>query len=397
MGRQSDPSNWHSVDDVHAAAARRLPRTVLDYIDGGADLEETLLSNREAFRRQRFRPRVLRNVQQPDPTVTLFGYSWSLPLGLAPTGYTRMIHPGGEKAVRTAAHLQSVPYSLSTMSSTRLEEVIAIPSQDAQTAPPWFQLYMWKDRELTRHLIRRAAAAGYEVLEVAVDMPTSGKRLRDLHSGLTIPPRPSIRTVVDIARRPGYWRRLLSSGEFSFANVAGWNSTTGAAYTIADITAQFDPSASWETLEEIRDLWPGRLVLKGPVGPEDAGRAAEAGVDGLHLSNHGGRQLDRSAPPLESIADVRGVVGQDMPVLVDSGIRSGADLALAIAYGADFGVIGRPYLWGLAAAGQAGVARVITVIAEEFRRTLQLLGVVNTAELRSAGSSILAESFHIAT
>lgn len=377
-------ASCHDLDDVRKAARRRLPRPVADYIEGGADAEESLRNNVEAFRARRFVPRALNDVSAPRLTTSFFGAEAAFPLGLAPTGYTRMIDPAGEQAVARQAAAAGIPYVLSTMASTRIEEVTG--------GDRWFQLYIWKDRDLALELVRRARDSGYRVLEVAVDTAVSGRRLRDLRSGLTIPPKPTLKTVWDIGVRPRYWGRLLSSPRVEFANVAGAGGESGPGYTIADITTQFDPSLTWEALEEIRTAWDGPLVLKGPLGPEDALRAQAAGIDGVHLSNHGGRQLDRTVAPVELVRPVREAAGEDFGIFVDSGVRHGADLAAALALGADGCFIGRPYLWGLAAAGEEGVAHVIDLFRQQYRRTLQLLGMAGTAELQEAGEAIFPDT-----
>lgn len=397
MSRRS-PGRWSSLADAHAAARRHLPRPVLDYIDGGADSEESLRGNETAFRRRRFLPRALNDVSSARTATELFGQEIALPLGLAPTGYTRMIHPAGESAVAEAAARHAVPYVLSTMASTSLERVRRGADEIAGIRSDlWFQLYIWKDRTLARDLVRRAQDAGYRVLEVAVDTAVSGHRLRDVRNGLTIPPRPTLTTILDIGVRPRYWTRLLTSERVSFANVASWAASAEAGYTIADITAQFDASVDWNALEEIRGIWDGPLVIKGTIGPQDAARAISLGLDGVHLSNHGGRQLDRSIAPVDLIAPVRAAVGNAPAILVDSGVRHGADIATAVALGADMALIGRPYLWGLAAAGKRGVERVLDILEAEYLRTIQLLGVRSTAELRALGPELLTEPYPHAT
>jgi L-lactate dehydrogenase (cytochrome) len=374
-----------TVEDLHRLARRRLPRPVADYVDGGADEELTLANNVAAFRRRQFTPRVLTDVSQVDASTTLLGQRSALPLGLAPTGYTRMISPLGEPAVARAAARAGIPYVLSTMASTSLEELAA--HNDVGDADRWFQLYIWRDRNLTAQLVTRAAAAGYRVLEIAVDTAVSGYRVRDVRNGLTIPPQMTLKGLVDIGMRPGYWTKMLASPALEFANVTA--GADGAGYTIDNITKQFDPSVSWADLARIRDLWPGAVVLKGPLGPQDAARALDLGIDGVHLSNHGGRQLDRTVAPIDLVAPVREAVGPEFAVFVDSGVRHGADVATALALGADAAFIGRPYLWGLAAGGEAGVEKVIGLLSEQFNRTLALLGVTSVAKLRERGATLL--------
>jgi L-lactate dehydrogenase (cytochrome) len=371
-----------TVEDLHRLARRRLPRPVADYVDGGADDELTLTDNVAAFRRWRFTPSVLVDVAAVDTSAAMLGRRTALPLGLAPTGYTRMISSLGEPAVAGAAARAGIPYVLSTMASTSVEQMAA--DHRLADADRWFQLYIWKDRDLTARLVSRAAATGHRVLEIAVDTAVSGYRVRDVRNGLTIPPQITLKGLVDIGMRPGYWTKMLASPALEFANVTG-----GAGYTIENITKQFDPSVSWDDLARIRDLWPGPVILKGPLGPEDSVRARDLGIDGVHLSNHGGRQLDRTVAPIDLVAPVRDATGPDFAVYVDSGVRHGADIATALALGANATFIGRPYLWGLAAAGEAGVSKVIDLLSEQFARTLALLGVTSADELGKRGRSML--------
>lgn len=373
----------HTVADVEAAARRALPRPVFDYIAGGADDEVTLAENVSAYAAWRFQPQVLRDVAEVELSTEIFGRRSVLPFGLAPTGYTKMIASAGEPAVARAAADAGIPYVLSTMASTSLEDLAAVPP--AGRADRWFQLYVWKDRGLTAGLIARAAAAGYRVLEVAVDTHVSGFRGRDVRNGLTIPPQLTPGALLDIASRPRYWTQMLAHPMIEFANVAG----SDAGYTIENISQQFDPSLDWDTLSWIRSLWDGPLLLKGPVSAADALHAQQLGVDGVHLSNHGGRQLDRCVVPLDLIPLVRAATGEEFTILVDSGIRHGADIAVALARGADAAFIGRPYLYGLAAAGQSGVAHVIDILRTQLTRTLQLAGVTTVDELRAHGQELL--------
>ncbi|MFD1212087.1 alpha-hydroxy acid oxidase [Arthrobacter sp. GCM10027362] len=375
----------HTVEDLRRLAARRLPRTVMDYIDGGADAELSLAGNTEAFARYRFTPAVLADVSAPDTATDFLGRTAAAPLGFAPTGFTRMINPDGEPAVARSAAAAGLPYVLSTMATTSLEDLAAQPAGDR-----WFQLYAWKDRARTLDLIRRAADAGYRVLELAVDTAVPGNRLRDVRSGFTIPPRLTASSLLDIGSKPGYWTKLLRAPDLEFANLSGGAADCGHGYTIENIGAQFNPALDWAGLAGLRAAWPGKLLLKGPVGPADAVRARDFGVDGVHLSNHGGRQLDRTVAPADLIAPVRQAVGEDFAVVVDSGIRHGADIAVALALGADLAMVGRPYLWALAAGGEAGVGHLADLLVSQFRRTMALLGVAGVAGLRRAGPQLLA-------
>jgi L-lactate dehydrogenase (cytochrome) len=372
----------HDLADLRRAARRRLPGPVFGYLDGAADDEITLRANREALRRWQFRPRVLRDVSEPDLSVSLLGSEWPAPIGLAPVGYPRMMHPAGELAVASAAASRQVPYCLSTVGTVTIEELAATGHRDL-----WFQLYVLRDRKLAHALIDRAAAAGFRALEVTVDTPVGGRRTRDLRSGLTIPPELTAGALLDIGMHPGYWLSMLRGPALRFASL----NTPGAevATSIADITSLFDASLTWADLDDIRARWPGKLLVKGPLGPADAARAVAAGVDGIHLSNHGGRQLDRCVATIDLVRPVREAVGDRVALLVDSGIRHGADVAVAIARGADMCVVGRGYLYGLAAAGQLGVEHAIDLLVTQLRRTMQLLGVVTIAELRQGGDELV--------
>lgn len=375
-----------TIDDVREVAKRRLPRSVFDYVDGGADQERSLRENTESFARHRFLPRGLTDVGNPDVSCSILGRQAAAPLGLAPTGYTRMIHSGGEPAVARAAAAAGLPYVLSTMSSTSLEDLSV--TAGVESADRWFQLYVFRDRGLTMELLHRAHACGYRVLEVAVDTAVAGYRVRDARNGMTIPPALTLGTLLDIGRRPRYWTSMMAGPALEFANVSGAHGQAGG-FTIENISDQFDPAVTWEYLAALRNAWPGQLVLKGPIGPADAKQAQAIGIDGIHLSNHGGRQLDRTIAPADLIRGVRAAVGEDLALFVDSGVRHGADIATAVALGADACFVGRPYLWGLVAGGQQGVEHVARLLTTQYRRTLQLLGMSSTAELRSAGASVL--------
>lgn len=373
----------HTVDNIGTLARKKLPRAITDYIDGGAESEITLKENIAAFRRVKFIPKVLRDVDSINLETTLLQSRISAPIGLSPTGYTRMIDPAGEPAVAVAAERKHLPYVLSTMASTSLEGV----RQAATTARLWFQLYVWRDRAMVEELINRAIVAGYDVLEVAVDTPVSGDRWRDKRNGLTIPPALTPRTILDIAGHPRYAMRMLTSPALEFANLD--SAGAGSRFTMDSIGEQFDASLKWKTVQQIRDRWPGKLIIKGPLGPEDASRAVALGADGIHLSNHGGRQLDRCSSTLSMLPIVRQAIGPEPALIIDSGIRHGADIATSIALGADAAFIGRPYLWGLVAGGTAGVDRVLTVLSEQLTRCMKLLGVSSIEQLKSEGSELL--------
>ena len=372
-------SACHDIADLRATGRRLTPRPVFDYVDGGADEELSVRANTRAFRRWRFQPRTLVNVSEADTSAAFLGSVAPLPLALAPTGYTRMMHPGGEIAAARAARRHGLPYTLSTMATTTIEAVAESSQPDL-----WFQLYLLRDSGLNKELVDRAAAAKYRVLVVTVDCFVTGHRTRDRRNGLVIPPELTARTLLSIAAKPGYWTRMLRSPAIDFANLAGHD-----AVTIEGTGALFNPAITWDDISELRARWPGRLVIKGPLGPADCRRAVSAGADGVQLSNHGGRQLDRTAPPVDLIAAAREAVGPDVAVLVDSGVRHGSDIAVALALGADACAIGRAYLYGLMAGGEPGVNKALDILAAQFKRTMQLLGVSSVAELRSLGTELL--------
>ena len=370
------------VADLRRAAKRRIPRPVFDYVDGGADEEIGIAANTAAFRSWRFLPRVLVGVAAADTSATVLGATLPVPLLLAPTGYTRMMHPDGEIGAARSALRHGLPYTLSTMATTGIEELRAgVAGADGDL---WFQLYLTKNRPLAFDLVARAADNGYSTLVVTVDTIVAGNRVRDLRNGLSIPPALTLSTVASVASRPGYWYRLLSGPALDYVNFTG-----GAPTTVMKTADLFDPDLNWADIADLRARWTGKLLLKGPVGPADARRALELGVDGVQLSNHGGRQLDRAVAPVDLIAPVREAVGPSFTVLVDSGVRHGADVAIALALGADAAVLGRAYLYGLMAGGEAGVDRALDLLSGQFRSTLQFLGMTSVAELRKHGQDLL--------
>ncbi len=367
------------IEDLRQAARRRLPRAVFGYVDGAAGDETAMVANCAAFGSWRFTPRHLVDVASVDTSTEVLGSTLAYPIGLAPTGYTAMIHPDAEPAAARAASSRQVLFSLATMGTTSIEDLAATGA-----SPWWFQLYALRQPEgRARQLVARAAAAGAAALVVTVDTPTPSDRLRDLRNGLTIPPRLSLSAVVDIGLHPGYWARMLRRPPLRFANVSESSATESGR-----LKDQFNPSLTWESISELRRTWPRALLVKGPLGPDDARRALDAGCDGIYLSNHGGRQLDRCIAPLELLPRVRAAVGGSVPIVLDSGIRSGADVALALALGADLCMVGRPYLYGLAAAGEQGVAKVIDLLAAGLTLTMRLLGVTSLDELRKEGPTL---------
>ena len=372
-----------TIEDLQRVAWRRWPKSVRGYVEGGADGEVSLARNRAAYESVGLVPSPLRDVTDVDLRTSILGGDSALPFALAPTGYTRMMHTAGEGAVAHAARDAGTPYTMSTMATTSLENVAADVGGDL-----WFQLYVWRDRGLVRELIERAKASGYRALMLTVDTPVTGLRVRDAHNGFTIPPQLSASTVLDMARHPLWCASMLTGPPITYANFAPEVGRTPEG--LMEFAAkQFDPSVSWDDLAWIRGLWQGPLIVKGLVSESDAARAVEVGVDAVVLSNHGGRQLDQVVVPLQMLPAVRDRVGDKIAVFVDSGIRRGSDIAVALALGADAVLIGRPYLYGLGAAGERGVAASISMLGAELRRAMTLMGVTSVAQLRAEGPALV--------
>ena len=361
-----------TIEDLRRVAKRRTPKPAFDYTDGAADGEVSLARARQAFADVEFHPSILRDVSSVDTTRQVLGGPVALPFGIAPTGFTRMMHAEGEIAGAQAAEAAGIPFALSTMGTTSIEEVAAA----SPGARHWFQLYMWKDRERSMALVDRAAAAGYDTLMLTVDVPVAGARLRDVRNGMTIPPTLSARTVVNAIPRPAWWINFLTTEPLAFASLDSWSGT------VADLLdTMFDPTVTFEDVAWIRDQWPGKISVKGVQNVEDTRRLADLGVDAVVLSNHGGRQLDRAPVPFHLLPQVVKEVGQDLEVHLDTGIMSGQDVVAAIAQGAHFTMIGRAYLYGLMAGGRDGVDRTIEILQGQVERTMRLLGVASLDEL----------------
>lgn len=360
------------VWDLRAIAKRRTPTPAFDYVDGAAQRELTYTRSREIFDSIELLPRILHGTASADLSTSIAGAPSALPFGIAPTGFTRFMHAEGETGAVRAAARAGIPFSLSTMGTRSIEEV----AQAAPESRRWFQLYLWKDREKSRELLERAQAAGYDTLLVTVDTPVAGQRLRDARNGMVIPPQLNLKTVLDASYRPEWWINFLTTDSLKFASLS--NSSTDLPTLI---NTMFDPTLSFADLEWIRSIWDGKLFVKGVLTAEDARKSVAAGADGLVVSNHGGRQLDRAPVSFEAMEEVRAEVGQDVEIILDSGIMSGADIVAALCAGADFVLIGRAYLYGLMAGGEAGVDRVIELLAEEIRVTMQLMGAATINDL----------------
>jgi L-lactate dehydrogenase (cytochrome) len=361
-----------TVGDLREIARRRAPRAVFDYTDGAAGAEISLHRSREAFERVEFCPSVLRDVSAVDTSTELLGSSSALPLAFAPTGFTRLMLTEGETAVGHVAERAGIPYALSTMGTTSLEALAAA----APGARRWFQLYLWRDREASAALVERARAAGYEALVLTVDTPVAGPRLRDVRNGFTIPPALTLRTMANAALHPNWWVDLLTTEPLEFASLRSWGGT------VAELVDRvFEPSATLADVRSLRESWSGPLIVKGVQGVDDARAVVDAGADAVVVSNHGGRQLDRSPTPLEQLPAVVRAVGDWAEVYLDGGILDGADVVAAVAFGARACLVGRAYLYGLMAGGERGVQRAVDILGHEIGRTMQLLGVTSIAEL----------------
>jgi L-lactate dehydrogenase (cytochrome) len=361
-----------TIDDLRRIARRRTPKAAFDYADGAAEAEISLARARRTFAQLQFNPAILRDVSTVDTGWEVLGKRVELPFGIAPTGFTRMMQTEGERAGASAAAAAGIPFALSTMGTTSIEDVAAA----APDGRNWFQLYMWKDRDRSMSLVDRAAKAGYDTLLVTVDVPVAGARLRDRRNGFTIPPQLTAGTVIDTLPRPAWWFNFLTTEPLAFASLSRWSGTVAEL-----LDTMFDPAVTYEDLAWIRSQWPGKLVVKGVQSLDDARRLATAGVDAITLSNHGGRQLDRAPVPLQLLPDVAREVGSDIEIHLDTGITSGADIVAAIALGARFTMVGRAYLYGLMAGGRAGVDRMIAIMRSDIGRTMRLLGAISLDEL----------------
>ena len=361
-----------TIADLRTVARRRTPRSVFDYTDGAAEAEISLRRARSLFRQLEFNPSILQDVSEVDTTTDMLGRPAAVPFSFAPTGFTRMMHHEGERAVARVAQRRGIPYALSTMGTTSIEDVAA----EAPDARKWFQLYVWKDRAAGEDLMARAKASGFEALQLTVDVPVAGARLRDTRNGFSIPPALSVKTVLDAGMHPAWWLNLLTTRPLEFASLSTWGGT------VADLLDKlFDPTMTIADLEWLRASWDGPLVIKGIQTVADARRVVDAGADAIVLSNHGGRQLDRAPVPLRLLPDVREAVGDRTQVWLDTGILSGADVVAALALGADATMVGRAYLYGLMAGGERGVDRAAEILTREVRRTMALLGVRSVGEL----------------
>ena len=362
----------YTIWDLRDIAKKRTPKGPFDYTDGSAESEVSLERARQAFADLEFIPSILKDVSTADLTRTSLGEKFSMPVGIAPTGFTRMMQTEGEIAGARAAEKFGIPFTLSTLGTTTIEDVV--------TASPngrnWFQLYMWKDREGSMALVERAQRAGVKNLMLTVDVPAAGQRIRDYRNGLTVPPRLTAGTVINAIPRPAWWINFLTTPSIEFASMKNWEGTVGEL-----LDYMFDPTMTWEDLAWIRKQWNGTLTVKGIQNLDDAKKAAELGADAVLLSNHGGRQLDRAPVMLHLLSDIKKEFKKDYEIHIDTGIMHGADVLAAVALGAQFTYVGRAYLYGLMAGGQDGVERALEIMRTQMVRNMKLLGVNSLAEL----------------
>ena len=361
-----------TIYDLRDIAKRRTPKAPFDYTEGAADSESSLVRARTAFEKLEFSPRILRNVKDIDLTVSMLGKTMSMPIGIAPTGFTRMMQTEGEYAGACAASDAGIPYTLSTMGTRSIEDVARV----APNGRNWFQLYMWKDRERSMALVDRAKNAGFDTLVLTVDVPVAGARLRDVRNGMTIPPSLTSKAILNAIPRPAWWLNFLTTEPLKFASLNSWNGTVAEL-----LDSMFDPTVTYEDLKWIRSQWQGNLVVKGIQNVDDAVKSVEAGADAIILSNHGGRQLDRAPVPFHLLPEVVKALGGKAEVHLDTGIMHGADVIAAVATGAKFTWIGRAYLYGLMAGGKPGVDRSLEILKTQMVRTMKLLGARTLSEL----------------
>ncbi|WP_029149414.1 alpha-hydroxy acid oxidase [Microbacterium indicum] len=372
FGRDARLKKALTISDLRAIAKRRTPAAAFDYTDGAADQELSIARAREAFEDIEFHPDILRPAEHVDTTTEILGGTSALPFGIAPTGFTRLMQTEGETAGAGAAGAAGIPFTLSTLGTTSIEDV----KKANPNGRNWFQLYVLRDREVSYGLVKRAAEAGFDTLHFTVDTPIAGNRMRDSRNGFSIPPQLTLGTIANAIPRPWWWIDFLTTPKLEFASL------TSTGGTVGDLIGQaMDPTISYEDLATIREMWPGKIVIKGVQNVPDAVKLIGMGVDGLVLSNHGGRQLDRAPIPFRLLPQVVKEVGADATVMIDTGIMNGQDIVASIALGAKFTLIGRAYLYGLMAGGRAGVDRTIQILSSEVRRTMALLGVSSIEEL----------------
>ena len=364
-----------NLAELRLLAKRRVPKAVFDYVDGGANDELAYARSQEIYSKIEFKARVLRDVSVIDLKTKILGKESALPIIFAPTGYTRMMHYQGEVMVAKVCKENNLIYNLSTMGTTSSKEI----GEQVPAVRRWFQLYLWRDREQSLKFIEEARAAGFEGLMLTVDTAVGGIKWRDMRNGLTVPPKIGFKTFFDMALKPKWWFNLLTTAPLEFATFRNFNKP------LSEIAAKvFDPAVTFEDVKWLRSVWQGKLIIKGIQTVSDAQELAKIGVDAIVLSNHGGRQLDRSVVPLELLPEVRtalGPKGSSVEIYIDGAVMSGADCLAAVALGADAVLIGRAYLYGAMAAGKNGVEKVVEILRFEMETALKLMGAINLSEL----------------
>ena len=364
-----------NLAEMRLLSKKRVPKAVFDYVDGGANDELAFIRSQEVYSRVEFRARVLRDVSKIDLTANIVGQKSALPIIFAPTGYTRMMHYQGEVMVAKICEENNLVYNLSTMGTTSSKEI----GDQVPNVRRWFQLYLWRDRSQSLKFIEEAEAAGFEGLMLTVDTAVGGIKWRDMRNGLTVPPKIGLKTFFDMALKPKWWANLLTTAPLEFATFRNFNKP------LSEIAAKvFDPAVTFEDVKWLRTVWKGKLIIKGIQTVSDAVELTKIGVDAIVLSNHGGRQLDRSVVPLELLPQVRSAIGpkgNGPQIFIDGAIMSGADVLAAIALGADAVLIGRAYLYGAMAAGKKGVEKVVEMLRFEMETAMKLLGAKDLSEL----------------
>ncbi len=386
-GRKRRLDKALTIYDLRTIAKRRTPAAAFDYTDGAAEAELSLTRARQAFEDVEFHPDILRPAPDVNTSTTILGDTSALPFGIAPTGFTRLMHTEGEIAGAGAAGAAGIPFTLSTLGTSSIEDVKAANPHGRN----WFQLYVMRQREISYGLVERAARAGFDTLMFTVDTPVAGYRMRDKRNGFSIPPQLTPGTIINALPRPWWWIDFLTTPTLEFASLSSTGGTVGDL-----LNSAMDPTISYDDLKVIREMWPGKLLVKGVQNVPDAVRLIDQGVDGIILSNHGGRQLDRAPIPFHLLPQVVREVGRDATVMVDTGIMNGADIVASIALGAKFTLVGRAYLYGLMAGGREGVDKTIAILRSEIERTMALLGVSTLDELEPRHVTQLARLVPVA-
>ena len=370
-------SGCHSIADLRRAAKRRLPKAVFDYMDGAAEDEVTLYRNQADFGRHELLPHFLVDVENVDLSTRVLGADIDVPFILAPTGMSRLFHYTGECAVARAAQKAGTMYSLSSVATTSIEDVAEVSE-----GPKMLQLYVWRDRGILKDFIRRARASGYTALCLTVDLPRAGQRERDLKNGFTVPPQIRLSNILDTLVRPDWLWGFLTHPRMTLENVRDHAIAAENLFSVIDYTtAQFDPSLTWDDMAWMIREWGGPFAIKGILSVEDARRAAETGVSAVILSNHGGRQLDHAPSPISVLPEIVDALGDRVEIILDGGIRRGTDVIKALSLGARAVMVGRAYLFGLGAGGEAGVDRALQLLSAEITRNMMLVGCTSATEL----------------